>query len=63
MVTWGRWGGTAVSSLPVRREVNASGQEKVSADRDQHHRLGRGHRYSNYLCPYSVLTARLPPSG
>ena len=63
MVTWGRWGGTAVSSLPVRREVNANGQEKAAEDRDQRHRVDRGHRYSNYLRSDSVLTARLQPGG
>ena len=60
MATWGRWGGTAVSSLPVRREVNANGQEKAAEDRDQRHRVDRGHRYSNYLRSNSVLTARQP---
>ena len=29
MDTWGRWGGTAVSSLPVRREVNAMDKKKL----------------------------------
>ena len=61
MVTWGRWGGTAVSSLPVRREVNANGQEKAAEDRDQRHCVDRGHRNSNYLCANSVLTARMVP--
>ena len=63
MATWGRWGGTAVSSLPVRREVNANGQEKAAEDRDQRHRVDRGHRYSNYLRSNSVLTARRQPGG
>ena len=62
MATWGRWGGAAVSSLPpIRREVNANGQEKAAEDRDQHHRLDRGHRSGDYLCFNSVLTARLAP--
>ena len=45
------------------REVNASGQEKAAEDRDQRHRVDRGHRYSNYLRSDSVLTARLQPGG
>ena len=45
------------------REVNASGQEKAAEDRDQRHRVDRGHRYGNYLCSDSVLTARLQPGG
>ena len=61
MATWGRWGGTAVSSLPCRKGVNANGQEKAAEDRDQHHRLDRGHRSGDYLCFNSVLTARLAP--
>ncbi len=62
MATWGPWGGMAVSSPPpVRREVNANGQEKAAEDRDQRHRVDRGHRNSNYLCSNSVLTARLVP--
>ena len=64
MATWGRWGGTAVSSLPpIRREVNANGQEKAAEDCDQRHRVDRGHRSGDYLCSNSVLTARRPPSG
>ena len=43
------------------REVNANGQEKAAEDRDQHHRLDRGHRSGDYLCFNSVLTARLAP--
>ena len=61
MATWGRWGGTAVSSLPCRKGVNANGQEKAAEDRDQHHRLDRGQRSGDYLCSNSVLTARLAP--
>ena len=61
MDTWGRWGGTAVSSLPVRREVNANGQEKAAEDRYQRHHVDRGHRSGDYLCFNSVLTARLAP--
>ena len=45
------------------REVNANGQEKAAEDRDQRHRVDRGHRYSNYLRSDSVLTARLQPGG
>ena len=63
MATWGRWGGMAVSSLPCRKGVNANGQEKAAEDRDQRHRVDRGHRYSNYLRSDSVLTARLQPGG
>ena len=47
-------------SLPGR-EVNANGQEKAAEDRGQRHCVGRGHRFSNYLCSYSVLTARKAP--
>ena len=62
MATSGRWGRTAVSSPPpVRKEVNANGQEKATEDRDQRHRVDRGHRFSDYLRSYSVLTARLRP--
>ena len=43
--------------------MNASGQEKAAEDRDQRHRVDRGHRYSNYLRSDSVLTARLQPGG
>ena len=43
------------------REVNANGQEKAAEDRDQRHRVDRGHRNSNYLCANSVLTARMVP--
>ena len=62
MAAWGRWGGMAVSSPPpVRKEVNANGQEKAAEDRGQRHYVDRGHRFSNYLCSYSVLTARKAP--
>ena len=66
MLLWSPGGAGAERRLAYSlhgREVNANGQEKAAEDRDQRHRVDRGHRFSYYLRSNSVLTARRQPGG